>query len=82
MPSALLKGCSHPGGCPELVESGLCPEHRRQQDQARGTRQSRGMDAGWYAFKDWVGLEMLRVGFLCRACHSAETQREMQAGRA
>jgi len=32
-------------GCPTLVESGRCPEHQREADAKRGTRQARGYDA-------------------------------------
>ena len=38
MPAALLRQCSHPGGCPELVESGRCPAHSRQADRARAVK--------------------------------------------
>lgn len=47
MPAALLRACSEPGGCPELVESGRCPKHQRQTEQRRGTATSRGYDSYW-----------------------------------
>lgn len=36
--------CATPG-CPALTDRGHCTEHRRERDQARGTRQERGYDA-------------------------------------
>lgn len=39
-----LRVCSVPG-CPTLVTSGKCPEHRRDADRQRGRRQARGYDA-------------------------------------
>lgn len=42
MPRA-LKVCPTPG-CPELVTSGRCAQHRREAEQARGTKQARGYD--------------------------------------
>jgi 5-methylcytosine-specific restriction protein A len=45
MPRA-LRVCSQ-AGCPTLVESGRCAEHRRQADLARGTSAERGYDSRW-----------------------------------
>lgn len=42
MPRA-LKTCSVPG-CPELVPSGRCAQHRREAEQRRGTARQRGYD--------------------------------------
>lgn len=43
-----MRVCNAPG-CPTLVPAdtrgGRCPEHQRQAEQARGTRQQRGYDA-------------------------------------
>lgn len=36
-----LRVCSVPG-CPALTTGGRCPNHARQADRARGTRQQRG----------------------------------------
>jgi hypothetical protein len=47
MPSAPLRPCTTPG-CPELVASGSCPAHARQQEQRRGTAHARG-----YTYRDW-----------------------------
>lgn len=41
-----MKVCSEPG-CPEVVDAGRCPAHRRQREQYRGSRQSRGYDRGY-----------------------------------
>lgn len=42
MPRA-RRTCPVPG-CPALTTGGRCPTHRRQTEQARGTRQQRGYD--------------------------------------
>ena len=42
MPRA-MRVCSVPG-CPVLTNSGRCDQHRREADQARGSRQQRGYD--------------------------------------
>ncbi|GLZ62863.1 hypothetical protein Misp05_64390 [Micromonospora sp. NBRC 107095] len=42
MPRA-MRVCSQPG-CPVLTNSGRCDQHRREADQARGSRQQRGYD--------------------------------------
>jgi len=47
MPSALLRPCSAPGGCPELVEHGLCAKHAKANEQRRGTAASRGYGYRW-----------------------------------
>lgn len=47
MPSALLRPCSEPGGCPELVESGRCAQHARAAERFRGTATARGYDSHW-----------------------------------
>ncbi len=39
-----LKVCAE-FGCPRLTETNRCPEHTRDRDRARGTRQQRGYDA-------------------------------------
>lgn len=36
--------CAEPG-CPELTNTTRCPDHTRQHDRARGTRQQRGYNA-------------------------------------
>lgn len=39
-----LRVCAEKG-CPALTRTTRCPEHARERDQARGTRQARGYDA-------------------------------------
>ena len=39
-----LRVCTEPG-CPVLGKSTRCPDHTRERDQARGTRQQRGYGA-------------------------------------
>jgi hypothetical protein len=41
-----LHVCAEPG-CPELTDEPRCPDHTRQVDRARGTRQQRGYDAAY-----------------------------------
>lgn len=36
--------CAIPG-CPTLTDRGRCPQHAREHEQQRGTRQQRGYDA-------------------------------------
>lgn len=36
--------CAEPG-CPVLVTTTRCPDHTRERDKARGSRQARGYDA-------------------------------------
>ena len=69
MPTAPLRPCTFPGGCPQLVVKGMCDEHKKTYTQtyekARGTRQSQGYDADW----DRVRLKALkRDDYLCRHC--------------
>lgn len=46
MPAA--KVCSKPG-CPTLTAGGCCPDHAREADRARGTRQQRGYGPDHFA---------------------------------
>jgi hypothetical protein len=61
MASALLKPCAHPGGCPELVESGCCPAHQRAREARRGSAHSRGYTAAWRAFRGRVTERMVAL---------------------
>jgi hypothetical protein len=49
-----VRVCSQPG-CPRLVKAGayrgLCDEHRKARDKARGTRQQRGYGAEHQRFR-------------------------------
>jgi len=43
-----LRVCAEPG-CPALGQTTRCPDHTRQRDKARGTKQQRGYDAEYDA---------------------------------
>lgn len=58
--------CSEPG-CPVLTMGGRCPEHRREVDKARGTRQQRGYDARHDALRSWWAPKVAAGGVTCRA---------------
>lgn len=47
MPAALLKNCSYPGGCGELVEFGRCAQHERQSDRARAVKGAANENWRW-----------------------------------
>lgn len=67
MPSALLRACAYPGGCPNLVVSGYCPEHEpiaRAVDARRGSAASRGYDRQWQAFRIFVRNRMIALHIL------------------
>lgn len=57
-------------GCPRLIDAGLsrCPDHERDRDKARGTRQQRGYDAEHTrARAEWKPV--VETGtVLCRRC--------------
>lgn len=59
--------CSVPN-CPVISPDNRCPQHRREAEQTRGSRQSRG-----YNYKheraraQWAPIVM-RGGVLCRRC--------------
>lgn len=38
-----MRLCAHPG-CPTLTNTRRCPEHTREHERRRGTRQQRGYD--------------------------------------
>jgi hypothetical protein len=40
--------CAEPG-CPKIQDETRCAKHRRERDQARGTRQQRGYDSRYNA---------------------------------
>lgn len=46
MPTAALRYCSHPG-CSEKTPAAVCPKHRRQSEQERGSAASRGYGGRW-----------------------------------
>lgn len=39
-----MKVCAE-AGCPKLQAESRCPDHRRERERTRGTRQARGYDA-------------------------------------
>jgi len=65
MPSSPHRPCSVPR-CPghAAPRSSLCPTHRLQAEQARGSPSARGYDARWQRLRAWV----LREEPDCRAC--------------
>ena len=67
MPTAPLKPCSV-AGCPELVKSGRCDDHRAQAEQRRGNATQRGYtSAGHKHFRQGV----LARQPICVACYRA-----------
>jgi 5-methylcytosine-specific restriction protein A len=67
MPSKPLRPCASPG-CPELVASGRCEKHSKQEqqryDKRRGNFRERGYTSQW----DKVRLIKLRRNPLCERC--------------
>ena len=63
-----LKPCTAPG-CPELVTSGRCANHRRQAERTRGTAAQRGYDHRWARRR----AAYLRRHPLCRLCPAPAT---------
>ena len=69
MPYAALKPCTWPG-CPALCTGGRCDQHRRLQDQQRGSASARGYDSAWRKAREaW-----LRAHPLC-ACERCDEGR-------
>jgi 5-methylcytosine-specific restriction enzyme A len=48
--------------CPNLVESGRCPDHQRQVEQRRGSSAARGYGSTWRAFRDWFKNRLIVLG--------------------
>lgn len=70
VPRVMKKPCPTPG-CPELVTSGKCEEHRRQADQHRGTAAERGYTSvGHFRFRD----EVLARDPICVLCMRRPSQ--------
>ncbi len=67
MPRA-LRVCPVPG-CPQLTAGGRCGTHRREADQARGSRHERGYGTGWTATRD----NYLKRNRWCRLCEAKAT---------
>ena len=51
MPAALLRGCSFPGGCEELVPHGRCKTHERESDKARAVKGAANENWRWNSWK-------------------------------
>lgn len=62
-----MRVCSEPG-CPELVETGRCATHRRQREQYRGTRQSRGYDRAHELRRAWWAPKVASGKVNCWCC--------------
>ena len=69
MPYSPPHPCSSPG-CSALVESGvsMCPLHRKQQQQQRGTAHARGYDRDWALCRTLYlkAHEMCELGLMCK----------------
>lgn len=65
MPSKLKRPCNHIG-CRALSDQRLCPEHRRKQNQARGSAKKRGYNARWRRYR----ILFIREHPLCRECQA------------
>lgn len=55
--------------CPELTSGGRCPTHRRQTEQARGTRQQRGYDADHLRLRKRLEPIVATGTVTCKANH-------------
>jgi 5-methylcytosine-specific restriction protein A len=66
-PVRAKRPCTHPG-CPELVDKGRCPEHRRQDQQQRDTKTPE--ERRFYSSARWQAIraDQLRREPLCRDC--------------
>ena len=67
MPIKPKRPCRHPG-CPELVDSGYCEKHTKQEqrsyDKQRGTAAERGYNYRW----SLIRLRFLKEFPLCYDC--------------
>lgn len=67
MPARPLRPCSYPG-CNQLVTSGRCEKHMRQDrqriDKQRGTAAQRGYNSRWRRYRE----QYLREYPLCAEC--------------
>jgi 5-methylcytosine-specific restriction protein A len=75
MPSRPLRCCSYPG-CPNLVVSGKCAEHskqdRQRQDRQRGSFRERGYTSNWDK-PGGIRETKLRRDPICQRCESRGT---------
>jgi 5-methylcytosine-specific restriction protein A len=63
MPTRAQRPCAH-HGCPALVASGLCDQHRKAYDVQRGNSAERNYGSHWRR----VRAAVLREEPLCREC--------------
>lgn len=71
MPRSLKRPCPHPG-CPELVTSGRCDEHRKAAEAHRGSSSERGYNSPLHqAFREAV-LAKDPICVLCLRAPSKE----------
>lgn len=70
-----MRVCLEPG-CPRLVQSGRCPDHRARYEKARGTRQQRGYDAEHLAARAEWAPRVATGTVRCRRCRRLLDPRE------
>lgn len=63
-----LTVCRIPG-CPTLTDTGLCPTHARERDQARGSRQQRGYNADHDRLRKAWAPRVATGTIACWRCH-------------
>lgn len=70
MPSKPLKPCKS-SGCPELVQSGYCDKHKKnnyEYDKKRGTANQRGYTYRWQQYRELF----LKKNPICVECEEEE----------
>ena len=60
--------CAEPG-CPAIQDESRCPEHRRQRERKRGTRQQRGYDAAHVKLRAKWARKVATGRVDCARCH-------------
>lgn len=63
-----LRPCAE-HGCPALVSTGRCDEHRREKERARGSRQQRGYDANHDRLRAQWAPAVEAGDIDCARCH-------------
>ena len=71
MPSALLRACAYPGGCPELTEGHLCTAHQKERESRRGSAHARGYTRHWRQVFIPLFERMLIAAGLAPVCGAA-----------
>lgn len=64
MPSALLRACSWPGGCGNLVKAGRCEKHERTAQKLERNASARGYDWKWQRFCRAYDIKIVRAGLI------------------